>query len=990
MKTIFELCKPRRDVLGGSIKESDFAADLAQVLRGSAPKEYADPATFFANTHPTAGLKNLLSNVCRRLSGKGGEASSIFRLDTQYGGGKTHSLIALAHAAQRASDVPNIAEFLDPALVPKGKVLVAAFDGENADPVNGRPMAKDIRAFTPWGELAFALGGAASYETVRASDEQRTAPGADTLREIFGGQPTLILLDELSIYLRKVKGRRDAEQLTPFLTALFKAVESSPGAALVFTLAIGKGGKATDAYSEENQWVAARLDEAESVAARKATLLDPTAEHEVAKVLRRRLFESIDDKGAREVVEAYRKLWQDHSGRMPDPRLNEDRPKELADGFPFHPALMSALTDKLSTLQNFQRVRGMLRLLTQTIAQLWKKQPAATHAIHLHHLDPSFGPTRNEIVTRLELGAFDPAIRNDVASSDGALSLAQQLDSRDYAGLPAYASIVARTILWHTFAFNEHLKGLTAEELRYAALSPPLDPSFLDDARQKFVTSSAYLDDRPAAPLRFLTEANLTMMIRRQEAQVDPTEVRTQLNDRIRSIFSNPKGSFNLVPFAGGPYEVDDGVGDGRPYLVLLSYDAANVRPDALRVPELVERIFTQQGSQGGFRSYKNNVVFLVADDSLREEMKSKMIRRLALEGMRSPERMQELAEHQQNKVQEFYRRSEQEVALAIQQSYRHLFFPTRNDRIESATVDLGHTAFDVQSASERPGDGQVQILRALIDNKKVLRADDPPPNPRYVRDQTLLKRGEVTTAELRAEFRKEVRLPIMLGDENFVKLVREGVQQGEYIYRSGDLLYGQGDAYAEIKIDDQSFVMTMAHAKQKELWPRAPKSQRSYTPGVGMPATKTSDSGRPVQEPTTPSAPPATAAVPPASFQAEAPLREALTRIWEQARQKKVKNLASLRLRVFEVADTFRLLNAVASIAGAEKKVSLEAEYETTDGATLSMEFNGGPADADPLKEFLEPQFRAAKEKSLNATYLIAFTEGLSLDGDATEKLAG
>lgn len=992
MKTLFDLCTPRADVLGGGIRESDFAADLALVLRGAAPKEYTDAGVFFANTHPTTGLRNLLANVSRRLSGVGGEASAIFRLDTQYGGGKTHSLIALTHAVKSGTSVANISEFVDPKLLPTGQVNVAAFDGENADPVNGRPMGDGVRAHTPWGELAFALAGATGYDKIRASDLERVAPGADTLRDLFGGRPTLILLDELSIYLRKVKERRDAHQLTPFLTALFKAVEATPGAALVFTLAIGKGGKATDAYSEENQWVAGRLDEAESVAARKATLLDPTAEHEVAQVLRRRLFEQIDKNGAAEVVEAYRRLWHEQAARIPDPRLNEDRPKELADGFPFHPALMSALTDKLSTLANFQRVRGMLRLLTQAIARLWKQHPPITYAIHVHHLDPGFEPTRNEIVTRLEMGSFDPAIRNDVATSEGSLSLAQQLDVRDYSGLPPYASFVARTVLWHTFAFNEDRKGLTPEELRYNVLGPGLDPSFLDDARQKFVATSAFLDDRPAAPLRFLTEANLTQMIRRQEQQVDPGEVRAQLADRIRTVFGGK--TLNFVPFASGPYDVDDGVGDGRPYLVVLSYDAATVRPESLQVPDLVERIFTQQGNQGGFRNYKNNLVFLIADDSLRDEMKAKVQRRLALEAMRAPERLRELAEHQQNKINELYRRSEQEVALAIQQCYRHLFYPTRNERIDNVGVDLGHTAFDVQSASEKPGDGQVQVIRALVDNRKLLRAEDAPLKPSYVRDQTRLKHGEVTTSDLRAEFRKETRLPMMLGDENFVKLVRSGVEQGEYVYRSGELLFGPGDPFAEIKIDSQSFVMTMVRAKEQGLWPRAPKPERTHTHEQGAESSTESvgakfaaPHGHGARGDTTHVTPPTTPAC--TTFTAEAPLREALTRIWEQARQKNVAKLASLRLRVFEVGDAFKMLSAIGTVAGAEKAVTLVAEYETTDGSSCQIEFQGQPADAGPLKEYLEPQFRAAREKDLNATYLLTFAEGFPLAGDGPEKLA-
>ncbi|MEW6273254.1 MAG: DUF499 domain-containing protein, partial [Thermodesulfobacteriota bacterium] len=668
MNTIFDLCTPRDDVRRGTVKDSEFAADLAQVLNGKAPPEYQDPATFFANTHPTQGLRALLRSVCLRVSGKGGEAASIFRLDTQYGGGKTHALIALAHVAQNGINIPSIEEFVERTVLPGSAVAVAAFDGENADPVNGRALGEGVRAHTPWGELAYAIGRKAGFRLLARSDAERVAPGADTLRELFAGKAALILLDELSIYLRKVRGRPEADQLAPFLTSLFKAVESSPGVALVFTLAIGKGGLALDAYSAENEEIARRLEEAEKIAARKATLLDPTTEQETAQVLRRRLFAQVDHDGAREVIGAYRVLWTTHAADLPPLRKDEDRTADLERSYPLHPALMGVLTDKLATLANFQRVRGMLRLMAQGVARLWEQRPAETYAVHVHHLDPSFEPTHGEIVTRLELSAFDPAIRNDVAAAAGTKSFAQHLDATDYAGLPPYASYVARTILWHSFAFNEHLKGATPEELRYAILAPGLELGFVNHARQKFVEGSAYLDDRPAAPLRFLTEANLTQIIRRQEDQVDADEVRAQLRDRIRSIFTGP--TLELVPFAGGPYDVDDDVGDGRPRLVLLSADAETVRGEALRIPPLVEKIFRQHGSQGLFRQLQNNLVFLVADEALRDGMRQRMVRRFALEALRTPERLGQLAEHQQLKVQDLYQRSEAEVAVAIQQAY--------------------------------------------------------------------------------------------------------------------------------------------------------------------------------------------------------------------------------------------------------------------------------------------------------------------------------
>jgi hypothetical protein len=973
MKTVFELCEPRPDVVSGAIKESEFAADLAQVLRGQAPPEYQDATVFFANTHPTVGLKRLLENVCRRLSGVGGEASAIFRLDTQYGGGKTHALIALAHVARGASQIPNIQEFVDPSLLPNVAVRVAAFDGENADPVNGRALGDGVRAFTPWGEIAYALAGKSGFESIRKSDEARTAPGADNLRGLFGGQPTVILLDELSVYLRKVHGREEANQLTPFLTGLFKAVESSPGAVLVFTLAIGKAGVATDAYAQENEYLAKRLAEAESVAARKATLLDPTSERETVQVLRRRLFRRVDTAGAAEVVEAYRAIWAKHAGDLPPQRVHEDRAGDLEEGYPFHPALMNVLTDKLATLSNFQRVRGMLRLVTQTVAVLWQQRPADTYAVHLHHLDPGHGPTHNEIVTKLELSAFDPAIRNDV-SSGGGTALAEQIDAKHYPGLPPVGSFVARTILWHSFALNPALQGTNQEELRYDILAPGIDLGFVNDARQRFVSESAYLDDRPTAPLRFLADVNLNLMIKRQEDQVDREEARAELQDRIRSVFSGT--TFEEVPFAAGPEDVPDDVGSGRPRLVVIGYDAEAVRGDRLVVPPLVERIFRSKGTQGDFRQLQNHLAFLVADEQLRDDMKHAMVRRLALQAMRSPDRLKDLAEHQQQKVQELFQKSEQAVAVGIQRCYRHLFFPSKNSRVEGALVELGHTAFDLPSTSEQPGKGQQQVERALSDNNKLLRDTDHPLAPNYVRDQTPLRKGQITTAMLRNEFRKDPRLPMLIGDGNFIALVRKGIDEDAYVYRAGDLLLGKGDPWADIKIDDNAFVFTTAYARQQGLWPRS----TSPGPGTGLGPGPT-----PPLPPLPPPPPP-----PPGAehFAVEAPLKEALTRIWEQARARKVAKISTLWLRVFDKGDAFKLLSASRQVPNAERRVEVQAAYETSSGSGLELEFKGALDDADVVKEFLEAQFRGAAETDLQIRYTFAFTGGLDLASDVPEKI--
>jgi hypothetical protein len=987
LPNIFATCTPRDDVRLGKVSDADFAADLARVVRGDAPDEYRIAAQFFENTYPTRGLRNLLSNVCRRLSGTGGEAAAIFRLDTQFGGGKTHGLIALVHAAGGMSGVPNVAEFIEPSLLPAGDVRIAAFDGENADPLNGRAMGDGVRAFTPWGEIAHGLAGAAGYERVRASDEGRVAPGADTIRELFGSAPTLILLDELAIYLRKVMQSphlaASAGQLSAFLTGLFKAVESAPNAALVYTLAVGKDGRALDAYREENQKLQALVEELESVSARKATLLNPTEDDETAPVLRRRLFARVDESQAAQVVEAYRTVWKQHESALTPAATRAETIEAFQAAYPLHPEVLTTLTEKTATFANFQRVRGMLRLLARTVALLWEQRPADAHAIHLHHIDLADERIRQEIVTRLQQGNYEPALKRDIAGKVGDAALAQQIDAEHYKGLPPYTSYVARTVFLHTLAFHDRLKGITPEHLRFSLVGPAVDISFVDDARKRFIAESAFLDDRPGAPMRFLAEANLTQIIRRQEAQVEPGDVRAQLRDRIRQIFAGGgSATLSLVPFPGGAYEVPDEVGDGRPLLVLLGYDAVSVGGVVEQVPHLVERMFRYKGhDETAPRGNRNHLVFLVADEGRKEEVRQKMARRMALQELKKPERLSELAEHQQAKVRELESRSETDVAVAIQQCYRHVFFPTRADRISDA-VDLGHTAIDVPATGANPGAGQNQVVRVLRDLKKLRTPEDEPDSPAYIRDRTPLRKGEITTRTLREEFRRDPALPMLVGDDVFIRGIRRGIEAGEYVYRNGDLLYGPGDPHATIKVDEQSTVFTISYASERGIWPRPvapPPTPVNPEPGPGLSPTP---NPTPVQPPR-----PEPTPVPP-DLAAEGVLKEALAQLWEKARGRKLAKLAGVTIRMFDASDAFRLLGVVGTVPGAQKHAHFVGGYETTDGAKLELDFFGPVSEAGPLKEFLEPQLRAAKEKTLEARFELRFDDGLTLAGDAPEKL--
>ena len=360
-------------------------------------------------------------------------------------------------------------------------------------------------------------------------------------------------------------------------------------------------------------------------------------------------------------------------------------------------------------------------------------------------------------------------------------------------------------------------------------------------------------------------------------------------------------------------------------------------------------------------RKNRNNLVFLLADQARKEEMKHKMVRRLALNELRRPERLNEFPDHQQDRIREWYQRSEQELALAIQQCYRHVFYASKH-RIDGANLDLAHTAIDVQGASEKPGLGQKQVIEVLRANNKLRLPEDEPDSPTYIRDRTPLKKGTITTAALRAEFRRDPALPILVGDDCFVKGIRRGIELGEYVYQSGKLTCGMGDPWASIHIDEQSFVHTSAYAKTNGIWPK-------------------------VAEPPPPPPPPPP---PDGTLTEEGVLKEALTKLWERARARKFTHIRAIELRLFDATDAFRLLGLVAAIQGAAKQVALSGGYVTTDGGSLEFDFTGPPADAQPIKDFLDPQLRAAKEKDISARFDIRFDDaGLALAGDTAEKLA-
>lgn len=357
MKTIFDACTPRPEVLTGELKEQQFAASLTKVLRGTADAVYGDAETFFANTYATKGLMSLLGEALGRISGKRADSASVIRLETNFGGGKTHNLIGLYHVCCGDLDAKVVKGFVGKDILPSRPIeKIAGIVGPDTGVADGVDHG-DVRTYTLWGELAYQLGhrtggakgGTAAYELVRKSDEGRTAPSTQPWEKLIGDEPALIMIDEIGQYLRVSSGVRVgkttlAEQTVAFLMSLMKFASESRRTVLVYTLA-----DSGDAFGKESDQVREALAESKSVSARSEHVLTPTAEDEISAVVSHRMFSAVDKKAAQAVAASY----ADYFGRMvsqnvdlPSRATRSEYSDDIAKDYPFHPELLTTLNRK--------------------------------------------------------------------------------------------------------------------------------------------------------------------------------------------------------------------------------------------------------------------------------------------------------------------------------------------------------------------------------------------------------------------------------------------------------------------------------------------------------------------------------------------------------------------------------------------------------------------------------------------------------------------
>ena len=733
-----------------------YAANLHNALT----KEIGDAAAaenFFAATYPTQAMQELANGLFHRLGqGAAAHQSAVIRLNTMFGGGKTHTLIALAVAAQ----YPDLARAgkTGGLLLPEravNQVQLVCYTGENADLVTGAALDNQgRRAKSLTGHLAYHLGGPAAYDRYREHDEMFTDPGAAALRELIGNRPTLILIDEMVQWAAKAAltagQARANESLHIVLNTIATAVDSSPRAVMVIT----SPEPGHDAFANETLLLHAAMNNIDSVLSRTSLDFTPTGDADFPAILRQRLFQSIgSDENRRAVAQAYAALARREN---PADTAAETR---FYDCYPFHPETLRIITEYLASNNNFQRVRGALRALA---AILHSDRPIPEPLIHPYHLDMTISEVRAELIARLLKQPLDAAITADIT---GPTATAQRYGET--------ARQAANTILLGSLAVGAN-RGLAENEIVKALLSPAQpDSSIARQAIAHIRDQALYIDDDPnAGALRFNQQANVRREVEQRANAISPTDKENGLQKAIKEAFAGPLG-LQLFPSSANNVPDDP----NRMHLGIVNPDHFTMQSED-RDQEL-SRLYRHSSANNGTapRQYPNNVLFLVADHNNLADAKQHLARhQAAWQMLEADQRQPQLADHQRNTLETIRQTSHKAVYQSIQRNWVNLFYPQPQQN------PLGLAQARLQFPDQE-GKGQQTVIDHLSAQTvgRMAHPDNPALSPTAWADAGLAyaARQGLAVKELRENFARGPNRPMFRHSADFHKALDAANQEG-------------------------------------------------------------------------------------------------------------------------------------------------------------------------------------------------------------------
>ena len=677
-----DVVTPHPDVASGRYQQAEFAADLWQVHLGEGSDEYRNPAEFFRRTFLTESLKRLLVGGVRRLLGQGGDP--VVQLQTNFGGGKTHSMLALYHlfggaAPGELAGVDSVLAEAGVKTLPKARRVVLV--GNKISP--GNPVTKPDGTVvrTLWGELAWQLGGPKAFARIAKDDESATSPG-DVLRELFVEYgPCLVLIDEWVAYARQLHDQSDLpaggfETQFTFAQVLTESAKLAKNCLLVVSLPASDTGGSPHTQADDVEVGGIRgreaLDRLRNVVGRVESSWRPATAEEGFEIVRRRLFEPITGDLFKQrdlTARGFADLYRAKAAEFPPECRSADYEKRIQAAYPIHPEIFDRLYTDWSTLVKFQRTRGVLRLMAAVIHSLWEKGDRSP--LILPSTIPIDDPRVQFELTRYLSDNWAPIIEKDV---DGPNSLPLKIDAE----LPNLGKLsatrrVARTIyLGSAPTASAAHRGIEDRQLKLGCVMPGETPEVFGDALRRLAAAATYLyQDGPRA--WYGTQPTVTKLAEDLAEQLkrDPDKVAAELDAKLRA---DLKRSGDFARIHALPRSSADVPDDYEARLVVLSADHPYSKESGNAAEVAAKAILESRGNTP--RLYRNTLVFLAADKVRLQDLDEALRRYLAWSSIVAEKEKLNLDPHQARQAETQRQAAEGAVTARLPETYQWLLAP--------------------------------------------------------------------------------------------------------------------------------------------------------------------------------------------------------------------------------------------------------------------------------------------------------------------------
>lgn len=831
LKSWREVAIPHSDVLKGTFLQSEFAADISAVRSKDAKgAEYKDPAAFFQRTFITEGMRLLLTQVAQRLNGKGGEP--VIQLQTAFGGGKTHTMLAVYHLAKRTCPLKELAGI--PALLDQARLMdvpnanVAVLDGMARGP-SELSVQGETRIHTLWGELAFQLGQEEGYAFVRDSDLSGTSPGKEVLRALLQKYaPCVVLVDELVSYIRQFS---DAAPLSggtydsnlSFVQALTEAAKLVPTAIVLASLPESE----REAGSSRGQ---AALKALEKTFGRVQALWKPVAVEEAFEIVRRRLFEPIRDIEMRNAVcRAFANAYVEEGAKVPTETHEAHYHDRLVQAYPIHPEVFDRLYEDWTTLENFQRTRGVLKLMAHVIFRLWQAQNQDLMILP-GGLPLADGPTRNELTSYLAPG-WDPVIERDI---DGDRAETEELERKE----PRFGAVnaahrVARTIFLGSAPSSggaqKGLRGVDRGRVLLGCLQPGQPAMTFSDALNRLCDRLHYLNlsgDKAQEATRFWfdTRANLRREMEDRKGRFDDrAEVRAKIAEALNGLASGlakGAGLFEGVHVFTPSGDIPD---DSALRLVFLQIDKAYTRQEPKMAEDEVLEIVRTNGSKPRYRA--NRLVFIAPDQGslirLRDGVRTALAWGSIVEDVKKGRLNIDMLQHDQAK--DALSRAEGAVPGLARDCFKWLLCPVM------ATATDRQPSVEVFALPTSGGTYAGEVERICHDNELVISAWSPihlrnKLRELYWKDGTVAVRAAVVWEDMQ----RYLYMPRMKRRSVLAQVIEKGAGTRDFFGTAygqrGDMFEGFKLGDANVQLDDTLLLIEPEAAAAYEAAQRKPE----------------------------------------------------------------------------------------------------------------------------------------------------------------------